>query len=80
MAFLPTTPGLSFYTIPAAWILCLLPHLYAVRTYETATSKKLDITQPRSFMNTIASDQSLPQATKDVCRNSLTIPSFLAFY
>lgn len=66
MASLPTTPGLSLYTIPVAWILSLLPHLYAVKTYETASSKKFDNTQPRSLVGTVASDQSLSKATKDV--------------
>ncbi|KAL9076179.1 MAG: hypothetical protein Q9161_001226 [Pseudevernia consocians] len=65
MASLPATPGLSLYTIPIAWILSLLPHLYAVKTYETASSKKFDNTQPRSLIGTVAADQSLSKATKD---------------
>lgn len=72
MAFLPTTPGLSLYTIPIAWILSLLPHIYAAKTYEAASSKKFDNTQPRSLTSTVASDQSLSKATKDVCLNLLT--------
>lgn len=69
MAFLPTTPGLSFYSIPIAWILSLVPHVFAVKTYEAASSRKFDNTQPRSLTNTVASDQSLSKATKDVCPN-----------
>lgn len=69
MAFLPTTPGLSFYSIPIAWILSLVPHVFAVKTYEAASSRKFDNTQPRSLTTTVASDQSLSKATKDVCPN-----------
>ncbi|KAF6233839.1 hypothetical protein HO173_008051 [Letharia columbiana] len=65
MAFFPTTPGLSFYSIPIAWILSLVPHVFAVKTYEAASSRKFDNTQPRSLTNTVASDQSLSKATKD---------------
>lgn len=60
-----STPGLSFYAIPVAWALSLTPHLYAVKVYERASSKKFDNTQPRSLTSTIGSDQSLDKDTKN---------------
>lgn len=77
MAFLPTIPGLSFYTIPIAWILSLLPHIYAVKTYEAASSKRFDNTQPRSLTGTVASEQSLSKATKDVRWKTLAMSTHL---
>ncbi|KAI4134701.1 MAG: hypothetical protein LQ347_001305 [Umbilicaria vellea] len=50
----------SLHTIPAAWILALLPHLYAT----SLAGSKFDVTQPRGMVNKLVNDQSLDSATK----------------
>lgn len=60
-----TTRNLSLYTIPAAWVLSLLPHVYATQLYEKASSRSFDLTQPRSLTASIASDQTIDKSTKD---------------
>lgn len=67
-SLLPTT-NISLYTIPIAWILALLPHVYATKLYESKTKKQFDLTQPRSLIRKLETDQTLDQATKGTEKN-----------
>jgi uncharacterized MAPEG superfamily protein len=60
-----TTRNFSLYTIPAAWLLCLLPHAYATSLHDSASPKKADNRNPRALVTSLSSNQSIPQATKD---------------
>lgn len=57
--------NLSFYTVPLAWLLSIAPHFYAIATHDAKSSKKFDITQPRSLTASLDQNQSLDKATKD---------------
>ncbi|MCJ1408154.1 hypothetical protein MMC19_002227 [Ptychographa xylographoides] len=59
------TRNFSLYTVPAAWILSLAPHVYATQLYDAKSAKSFDLTQPRSLTAKVANDQTLDQATKD---------------
>lgn len=59
-----TTRNLSLYTIPICWVISLMPHVYASRTYEAATKKEFDIKEPRSFTRKLEADQSIDSKTK----------------
>ncbi|KAF7846300.1 hypothetical protein BT93_L4652 [Corymbia citriodora subsp. variegata] len=48
----------SLYAIPAAWILSLAPHFYAVQL------GKFDNRNPRSYTKSLESDQSIDAETK----------------
>jgi hypothetical protein len=43
--------------IPAAWVIALLPHLYAA-----GLSKSFDNRNPRSYINSIEKDQGIDKA------------------
>ncbi|KAE9972049.1 hypothetical protein EG327_009607 [Venturia inaequalis] len=58
---LDLTRNFSLYTIPAAWILSIAPHFYAA----SLGGKKFDNKSPRLYTSSLASDQTLDQATKD---------------
>lgn len=65
MAFLfDNTRNYSLYTIPAAWGLSLVPHLYAAHLYQKATSRTFDNRHPRSLTKIVAEDQSIDSTTK----------------
>jgi len=57
---------LSLYAVPIAWILCLVPHIYALSVHNAKSAKKLDKTQPRSLTASLDRNQSLDKATKDI--------------
>lgn len=54
----------SFYSVPAAWILCALPHLYAAGLYSRTTRKRFDNRAPRSLTAKLEADQTIDKATK----------------
>ncbi|TID13833.1 hypothetical protein E2P81_ATG01763 [Venturia nashicola] len=58
---LDLTGNLSLYTIPAAWVLAIAPHFYAA----SLGGNKFDNKSPRTYTSSLASDQTLDQATKD---------------
>jgi uncharacterized MAPEG superfamily protein len=55
----------SFYTIPAAWLLSILPHSYAIMLYSRTTHKRFDNRHPRSLTSKLEGDQSIDKATKE---------------
>jgi uncharacterized MAPEG superfamily protein len=60
------TSNYSFYAVPAAWVLSIVPHLYAISVHDSnSKAGKFDNTQPRSLTKKIESDQTLDKATKD---------------
>jgi len=59
------TRNFSFYAVPAAWVLSLLPRAYATTLYNNSSSQKFDTRNPRALKEKLAADQSLTQATKD---------------
>ena len=50
----------SFYAVPAAWLLAIAPHAYAIAVLD----KKYDNMQPRTNVLKVDSDQTLDKATK----------------
>jgi uncharacterized MAPEG superfamily protein len=56
--------NLSFYTIPVAWTVALLPHSYTIWLYQKSTSKPYDNRQPRNLVQTINSQPNLDADTK----------------
>ncbi|QDS76246.1 hypothetical protein FKW77_001055 [Venturia effusa] len=55
------TRNFSFYTIPAAWVLSIAPHFYAA----SLGGKKFDNRNPRTYIPSLASDQTFDQTTKN---------------
>jgi uncharacterized MAPEG superfamily protein len=49
------------YTIPAAWVLCITPHAYAI----ALGGKKFDNKTPRPYTSSLKDDQTIDSATKD---------------
>ncbi|MCJ1391466.1 hypothetical protein MMC18_004330 [Xylographa bjoerkii] len=64
-SLLDLTRNFSLYTIPAAWILAILPHAYATQLYDAKSSHKFDLTQPRSLAAKAGADQTIDTATKN---------------
>ncbi|CAF9910099.1 MAG: hypothetical protein GOMPHAMPRED_006954 [Gomphillus americanus] len=58
-AIFDTTRNLSLYSIPAAWVLSIIPHFYA------ASLGAFDNKSPRSYTKDAAGDQKLDKSTKD---------------
>ena len=54
----------SFYTIPAVWLLSILPHFYAIILYSRSAHKHFDNCHPRSLTSKLEGDQSIDKATK----------------
>ena len=55
--------NLSLYTVPAAWVLCIAPHIYSVQLFQNATSK-FDNKQPRFLVQSVVESQNIDVATK----------------
>jgi uncharacterized MAPEG superfamily protein len=55
----------SFYTIPAAWLISILPHSYAIMLYSRSSSKQFDNRHPRSLTSKLEGDQTIDKATKE---------------
>jgi len=60
MASFLSTYNLSLYTIPAAWVLAMVPHFYAI----SLAGKKFDDKHPRGFTASLKDDQTLDSVTK----------------
>ncbi|TKA32015.1 hypothetical protein B0A50_01261 [Salinomyces thailandicus] len=56
--------NISFYFVPAAWVLAMMPRFYAVSTYRAATKKSLDNNAVREWSKTVSNDQALDSTTK----------------
>ncbi|KAG5981281.1 hypothetical protein E4U43_006628 [Claviceps pusilla] len=54
-------PNISLFTVPAAFGLCLLPHLYAVGS---AGFTVYDNSNPRAYRDTLMRDASIPKVQK----------------
>ncbi|KAK1769234.1 hypothetical protein QBC33DRAFT_557284 [Phialemonium atrogriseum] len=54
-----TKCNLSYYSVPAAFVLLVLPHAYAVR----AAGRNYDLAQPRRTDENLAKDESLDKVT-----------------
>lgn len=65
MASLLDQTNISLYTLPASWILCLLPRFYAAYLYTSTTSKSLDFVLPRALAARATADQALDSTTRD---------------
>ncbi|MCJ1234678.1 hypothetical protein MMC14_002641 [Varicellaria rhodocarpa] len=59
------SPSLSLYSIPLAWLLALLPHIYAKRLFQSSTSTPYPNIAPRLLPTHLSTLQNLPQHTKD---------------
>jgi len=59
MASFLSSTNISLYTIPVGWIIGMMPHIYAVKTYEGATKKGMDRRNPRGFTEQVTNDQAL---------------------
>ncbi|KAM3088792.1 hypothetical protein ACMFMG_000421 [Clarireedia jacksonii] len=51
-----TTRNLSFYTIPAAWVLSILPHSYAI-----TRSSNFDNRNPREYSDNLEADKTIDE-------------------
>lgn len=58
-SFLPTTP-FALYTVPAAYLLALLPRFYTRFAYTT----NFNASQPRKMLTDVHSDQTLDSKTR----------------
>lgn len=56
--------NISLYTIPAAWLIALMPRFYAASTYKASTGKSFNAVNPRLFVGECSSTQSLDSTTK----------------
>ncbi|TGZ83536.1 hypothetical protein EX30DRAFT_84448 [Ascodesmis nigricans] len=54
------TRNLSFYTVPAAYILAIAPHMYTL----AAVGKRFDARHPRKLLGKLEGDQTMDSATK----------------
>jgi uncharacterized MAPEG superfamily protein len=55
----------SFYTVPLAYVITILPHIFSMHTYQSATNKSFPIKQPRGFATAVQSDQALDNTTRN---------------
>jgi len=55
-----SSTNLSLYTIPAAWVLSIAPHFYAM----SLSGKKFDARTPRQLISSLENDQTVDTATK----------------
>lgn len=53
-------PCQSLYTIPAAWVLAIAPHIYAT----TLGGSKFDNTCPRTYTSSLEADATIDKETK----------------
>lgn len=60
-----STTNYSFYTIPAAWLLSILPHTYAIILYSISAHKRFDNCHPRSLISKLEGDQTIDKRTKE---------------
>jgi uncharacterized MAPEG superfamily protein len=60
-----STTNYSLYTIPAAWLLSILPHSYAIMLYSRSAHKRFDNCHPRSLTSKLEGDQTIDKATKE---------------
>lgn len=57
--------NISYYTVPAAWILCVAPHIYAIRLYDKVSkSDMFDKVNPRTLLTALESNATIDPATK----------------
>jgi uncharacterized MAPEG superfamily protein len=65
-SYLPslTRDNLSIYTIPAAFVVALLPRFFSSNAYKAATGKQMNTLNPRRFVQDIENDQALDSKTK----------------
>src|SRR5271170_3553660 len=70
-SLLNTTRNLSFCTVPAAWVLCIAPHIYAVKLYDWASPvKKFDKVNPRTLLASLDANDDLEGAIKERIRRA----------
>ncbi|KAM3421796.1 hypothetical protein BST61_g2174 [Cercospora zeina] len=67
---MPSLPDLrrdniALYTIPAFWLIAIMPRLFGMRLYEKKTGSKFDPRAPRNFSKSVASAPKLDQESKD---------------
>ena len=64
---LDSSRNLSYYTVPAAWLLAITPHAYAGILYMARSSqrKAFDMTKPRVMLKMLDEDQSIDSSTKN---------------
>lgn len=56
--------NLSYYLIPAAWVVAIMPRFYAASTYQKATNKAMDTRAVRDFPKQVADDAGCDSKTK----------------
>jgi uncharacterized MAPEG superfamily protein len=55
----------SLYSIPVAYFLSFMPHVVAMLKYKTATKKKIDMINPRTFIATVSANPALDSRSKN---------------
>lgn len=56
--------NISLFTLPLAWMMGLVPRLFAIHTYAAATGKPAEFDHARSLLRVASSDPSLPPRTR----------------
>ncbi|KAK5457043.1 hypothetical protein LTS15_004824 [Exophiala xenobiotica] len=57
--------NISYYTVPAAWGLCLAPHVYAITLYDKAsTADKFDRVNPRTLLSALKANRTIDSSVK----------------
>lgn len=64
-SFLNITTNYSLYSVPVAYAFSLMPHVFAMQTYQKSAKKAFPIKQPRGFEAMVESDQSIDSKTKN---------------
>lgn len=66
-SYLPnlSTDNVSFYAIPAMWLISVMPRVWAGQLYQSKANKWMDIRAPRELAKTIADDKKFDTATRE---------------
>ncbi|KAK5223594.1 hypothetical protein LTR72_004980 [Exophiala xenobiotica] len=57
--------NISYYTVPAAWALCLAPHVYVITLYDKAsTADKFDRVNPRTLLSALNANRTIDSSVK----------------
>ncbi|KAJ9639601.1 hypothetical protein H2204_003671 [Knufia peltigerae] len=57
--------NLSYYTVPAAWVVSLIPHFYAIARYDRVSKAgKFDRVNPRLFVASVEDNKTIESSLK----------------
>eukprot|EP01111_Echinosteliopsis_oligospora_P018371 TRINITY_DN838_c0_g1_i1.p1 TRINITY_DN838_c0_g1~~TRINITY_DN838_c0_g1_i1.p1 ORF type:complete len:167 (-),score=33.21 TRINITY_DN838_c0_g1_i1:57-536(-) len=56
--------NLTYYAIPAAWVISIVPHFYAIRLFTKSSGKEFDNANPKDLLPSTKSNPLIPDQTK----------------